>query len=152
MKNHWKRMFEHAHWANLQVLNALQSMEEKPEQAVKWLAHILSAEKVWLDRLNEKESPYVLIWPDLGMEECQYLIQENYEGYQSFLERVPDTGWFRSISYRNSKGEHFQTSIIDILTHVSLHGSYHRGQISSYLRKEGYDPVNTDYITFVRQR
>jgi uncharacterized damage-inducible protein DinB len=45
----------------------------------------------------------------------------------------------------------FQTPIKDLLMHVALHGSYHRGQIAQALRLAGGEPVNTDFITFVRE-
>ncbi|MMZ69323.1 DinB family protein [compost metagenome] len=54
------------------------------------------------------------------------------------------------IHYRTSNGESFATSIEDILTHVALHGSYHRGQIAASLRMAEIAPPATDYIFFVR--
>ena len=33
------------------------------------------------------------------------------------------------VTYKNSKGTEFRNSKRDILTHVALHGQYHRGQI-----------------------
>jgi uncharacterized damage-inducible protein DinB len=40
--------------------------------------------------------------------------------------------------------------VIDILTHVVVHGAYHRGQIAKLLGRAGVAAVNTDYITFAR--
>jgi uncharacterized damage-inducible protein DinB len=37
-----------------------------------------------------------------------------------------------------------------MLTHVAMHGSYHRGQIAAALRAGGDIPSPTDYIAFVR--
>jgi len=34
---------------------------------------------------------------------------------------------------------------------VALHGSYHRGQVAAAVRAAGGEPVNTDYITYVRE-
>ncbi|NIP57628.1 MAG: damage-inducible protein DinB, partial [Gemmatimonadetes bacterium] len=48
--------------------------------------------------------------------------------------------------------EEFRTPIGEILLHVLLHGSYHRGQIALRMRDVGEEPVNTDLITFVRER
>jgi uncharacterized damage-inducible protein DinB len=150
LKSHIIRIFEHVTWADIQILNALQLIEDKPEKSIHLFTHVLSAEKVWLTRLNEKDSSQIQIWPNPGLEECERLVKENSEGYQIFLDQLTDHDLSRHISYRNTSGVEFKTTIFDILTHVSLHGSYHRGQISSYLRSEGYDPINTDYINFVR--
>jgi len=54
------------------------------------------------------------------------------------------------ISYKNSSGRAFQNSVRDVLMHVALHGQYHRGQINLQLRANGMEPVNVDFITFVR--
>jgi len=56
-----------------------------------------------------------------------------------------------SIEYRNSKGERWQSSVADVLTHVLLHGSYHRGQIASAVRAAGGIPAYTDFIHASRQ-
>jgi uncharacterized damage-inducible protein DinB len=150
LKDHIIRIYKHVTWADTQILNALQFIDDKPEKPMHLFAHVLFAEKVWLTRLNEMDSSQIQIWPNPGLEDCERLVKENTEGYQAFIEQLTDHDWSRNISYRNTSGVEFKTTIFDILTHVSLHGSYHRGQISSYLRIEGYDPVNTDYITFVR--
>ncbi len=50
----------------------------------------------------------------------------------------------------NRHGLSYATSIRDILFHLASHGAYHRGQVSVTLRHSNLEPVNTDYITFVR--
>jgi uncharacterized damage-inducible protein DinB len=68
----------------------------------------------------------------------------------TFLTNLSNTDLDKFISYSNSKGQEFKNSVRDILTHVALHGQYHRGQINSRLRADGFEPVNLDFITFVR--
>jgi uncharacterized damage-inducible protein DinB len=36
------------------------------------------------------------------------------------------------------------------MAHLVNHGTYHRGQVAVLLREKGYDPVNTDFITYDR--
>jgi uncharacterized damage-inducible protein DinB len=143
-------MLDHIHWANLEMLDALKLTNTHIETALGLFIHILAAENVWLNRLNETHSIHVDIWPELSLEDCERLINENRIGYNRLLNELSESDYFRLISYTNSKGVGFTTSISDILTHVSLHGSYHRGQINALLRSEGYEPRNTDFITFTR--
>lgn len=49
------------------------------------------------------------------------------------------------VEYHTSNGATFRNSVADILTHVALHGSYHRGQIALVTREAGPTPVPTDY-------
>ncbi|MFM8742635.1 MAG: DinB family protein [Cytophagales bacterium] len=36
------------------------------------------------------------------------------------------------------------------MIHLVNHGSYHRGQVAMLLRERGYEPFNTDLITYDR--
>jgi uncharacterized damage-inducible protein DinB len=38
-----------------------------------------------------------------------------------------------------------------VLTHVVLHGAYHRGQIAADLRAAGLEPPYTDFIEAARR-
>ncbi|GGD50756.1 hypothetical protein GCM10010911_05370 [Paenibacillus nasutitermitis] len=55
------------------------------------------------------------------------------------------------VAYKNQTGASYATSVRDILTHLALHGQYHRGQINTILRSAGGEPVNVDYITYIRE-
>lgn len=142
-------MFEHLHWANQTILEALQNAEASGK-AVSLFAHTLHAERVWLTRLQGKDSAGMPIWSDRDLAFCAELLQQNAEGYAEFLADAAASDPQRIVAYSNSKGSPFETSVGDILTHVALHGQYHRGQINLCLRESGIEPVGVDYILFVR--
>ena len=75
-------------------------------------------------------------------------MNENYKKYKELVagENIQD-----SITYKNSKGIEYTNSVYDILTHVSFHSAYHRGQIAKEVRRLNKEPVLTDYIAFVRE-
>ncbi|MGY0041076.1 DinB family protein [Pedobacter sp. NJ-S-72] len=62
----------------------------------------------------------------------------------------PETTDSRVIKYVISNGDHYETSVYDILLHVFNHGTYHRAQIAKEMKLHNITPVNTDYIQFVR--
>jgi uncharacterized damage-inducible protein DinB len=66
------------------------------------------------------------------------------------VESLDATALDEGITYRTSAGDQFTTSLRDILIHVALHGTYHRGQIAAAVRAGGDTPASTDYIHFVR--
>ncbi|MGG2199763.1 DinB family protein [Paenibacillus validus] len=150
IKTHLERMFDHVHWANLRILAALQASDGKPDKAVRLFAHILGAENVWLTRMNGEDGGSFPIWPEADLAECGRMAEANRAGYARLFERLNESDLSEETTYRNTKGDVFQTVLADILTHVSMHGSYHRGQVNALLRAEGFEPANTDYITFVR--
>lgn len=53
---------------------------------------------------------------------------------------------------RNSLGEDWTSTVGDILTHVAMHGAYHRAQIAAAIRESGRTPAYTDFIHAVRRR
>jgi uncharacterized damage-inducible protein DinB len=145
------KTFEHAAWANRQIFEVFQQGKMPAEKPLGLFGHVLAAEQIWLARINGEDASALPIWPDYSLERCEELMQQNRRGYQLLFARLKAVDYNKKIAYPNSKGTLFHTAINDILTHVSLHGSYHRGQIASLIRQGGEAPVNTDYIAFVRQ-
>ncbi|MBD2871145.1 DinB family protein [Paenibacillus arenilitoris] len=144
------KQFAHIHWADNEAVRALKEAGITGGKPLSLLGHIAAAEKVWLGRINGSEGAPYPVWPEIGLAECERLLAENKQGYDDLLGRLTDERLTETIEYRTSMGTEFRTSVIDILTHVFLHGSYHRGQIAMLLRNEGADPLITDYILFVR--
>jgi uncharacterized damage-inducible protein DinB len=143
-------MYEHLNWANQRILGTLQSMKGENQEVIRLFSHILFAEKVWITRLQGLDSSRLPIWADVDIDVCADLVMQNNESLTTILTSLSNTDLDKIISYSNSKGIEFKNSVRDILTHVALHGQYHRGQINSRLRADGFEPVNMDFITFVR--
>ena len=122
--------------------------EARLTEAVRLYAHIVAAETIWLSRLTGDASLLVPVFPEWDVARVRAQSGETLGKYEQFLAECGD--FHRMISYRTSGGDRYATSAADILTHVFLHGSYHRGQINARLRAAGFTPVNVDYITFVR--
>lgn len=143
-------MYEHVNWANQRILETLQSIEDENKEAIRLFSHLLFSEKVWITRLRGLDSSGLPIWSEVDIEFCAKLVMQNKESLTTFFADLATTNLEQLISYTNSKGTEFKNSVRDILTHVALHGQYHRGQINSRLRADGIEPVPIDFITFVR--
>lgn len=151
MNSYYLRLLQHADWANRRVLTLLQNLSAPPEKARRVFAHLLAAEQVWLTRLRGVDSSPLEIWPDHSLEKCAAQVEANAAGYRRYLEALTENTLNSTITYRNSKGVEFSNSVADTLTHVCLHGSHHRGQIMQTIRGAGFEPVNVDFIIFVRE-
>ncbi len=141
------RLVSHMHWADEQVRAGL--VRQPDPEAWRLYAHVLSAELLWLARLSG-DPPPLPVWPELDQSDALALSLHLREDFRSFLWRqeVQDLG--RLVWYRNSAGANYQSTVEDILLHVCLHGSYHRGQIARRVREADSTPSPTDYIGFVR--
>lgn len=146
-----QRLFSYDDWANREVLNALQKLEVPPPRSVKFLAHILSAERLWMERLRLQKQTYA-VWPDFNLAQCKLEVEELPGLWKDYLGSLKEDGIIRSLTYKNTKGESFTSQKHDILTHVILHSAYHRGQIATDMRQAGFTPAYTDFIHAVRQQ
>ncbi len=144
------RLFKYTEWANTRILDSL-SRTETNTKALKLLAHLLTAEKIWLERLRGQETVGTNKSPELTPDECRQLATDNQREFYTVIERFEVDGLDSLLTYRNLSGKQFTTSVRDILTHVAFHGTYHRAQIALIVRAEGGIPVDTDFITFTRE-
>jgi uncharacterized damage-inducible protein DinB len=151
MKPHLERLFRFVAWADRRTLDSLRAVPlAAVAEALPLMAHVLAAEHVWLARLEGRE-PKHPVWPDLSLEACAQLLQENEAGYRAFVERLSDNHLAQLTLYRNAAGQEFQTPVLDILLQVITHGGYHRGQIAKILGRSGVTPASTDFIVFQRE-
>jgi uncharacterized damage-inducible protein DinB len=147
-----RRMQAHMAWADRQILEMLRAGHGSRERAVlRLFAHVLAAERIWLLRLRREDASAQPIWPELSVAEIARLAETNAHDYDAFVQVLDEPTLLARCSYRNSRGTAFHTSVGDVLTHVFMHGGYHRGQIAAAVRAAGGQPVNTDFISWVRE-
>jgi len=148
MLDYFKKLFAFDNWATLRSLEFLRTYPD--QKALTAMSHVLLAQKIWLLRLNGQDSSIVPTYEDHSLESCTVIADEIRNGYVEFLNGIQESDLDRLITYKNTKGIEFQTPIRDILMHVEFHSIYHRGQVASFVRGDGGEPLNTDYITFTR--
>ncbi len=138
------RMFAYDHWANRECMRVLRTAGAQ-SGATKRIAHILSAGKLWLERMR-REPQSVPVWPNSTIEECETMADEMSELWRKYLTELPPGGFEENVEYRNSKGEPWSSRVEDVLIHVLMHSAYHRGQIALEMRTAGMEPAYTDFI------
>ena len=150
MLEHLSRLFSYDDWANREVLDSLQALSAPPKRSVELLAHILSAERLWLERLLVQQQT-LPVWPLSTLVQCKLEVGQLPGLWKNYLTALGEAGLARSLTYKNTKGESFSSQKQDILLHVVMHSAYHRGQIAADVRAGGFTPAYTDFIHAVRQ-
>ncbi|MFC0210893.1 DinB family protein [Paenibacillus chartarius] len=147
-----RNMFAHLDWANRRILEALQAAPaNEVGHSVKLFRHVLQAERIWLIRLRGESSEGLSVWSDdTDLANCAALIEANGSGFAAWLDAIPEARLNDPIAYRNQAGAPFESTARDILTHIALHGQYHRGQVNAALRAGGLEPSPVDYILYAR--
>ena len=158
LADYLRREFAYDEWANREVLNAIRAAGganltanlSANQRSLQLMSHIVAAERVWLERLKQQPQS-VPVWPEPDLAQCEAQAAELGGLWLEFLDLITAGDVSQSISYKNSKGEEWTSTVVDVLTHVVLHSAYHRGQIATHMRASGQTPAHTDYIHGVRQ-
>ena len=145
----FRRLFQYDYWANQAVSGALKSADMTSGHALALLAHIVGTQYEWFARIKEEVSP-LAIWPELSIAHCEQHADALQGIWQEFINMLDPSSLMATVAYKNSKGRPFTNSVAEILLHVLMHSTYHRGQIATEMRALGHTPAYTDFIVAAR--
>jgi uncharacterized damage-inducible protein DinB len=115
------------------------------------LVHAMWAELVWLERWKGLPSPPPFDESQFGdvvaLRDRWTVIEEHR---QSWLDALGPDAPAATIRYRATSGA-FENPLADLVQHQVNHSSYHRGQVSNFLRTLGARTVATDMIVWDRE-
>lgn len=146
---HLRHLFAYNDWVNRRMIVSLKNADSERSRQI--LAHLLITEKEYYDRLYGKDSTGFDFWPDLSLDECGTLARETAEAYEKLLRRFDEDGLDIRAKYRSSEGVPYENTFRELLTHVLIHSSIHRGNIMLKLREDGFEPPKIDYIIYLRE-
>jgi len=144
-----RRLMAHMRWADSLTGDALQRNAPDDAESVRLFAHVASVEHLWYARIHERPAEHA-IWPSFGLADARSVAATHADLFERLLAGANDSDLARTVPYRNSAGRSFKSSVGDIVTHVAMHGSHHRGQLVRRLRTLGHEPPYIDYIQFTR--
>ncbi len=117
------------------------------------IVHVFISVNMWLERIEGNSPNYVPTAKDYPTwEEIETSWKAADKRLIEFTKKYKNLEDFDEIiDYLSLKEDKFQSSISNILIHLSHHQMYHRGQIAMVLRQNGLQPVpSTDGIAFFR--
>jgi len=150
LADYLRREFSYNAWANKEALTAIEAAGGQDARSLNLVAHIFAAERVWLERLTQ-QTQSVPVWPNFDLNRCHQEAADLASRWHEYLDLATAGDVSQAISYKNTKGESWTSTIVDVLTHVIVHSAYHRGQIASHMRETGHTPAYTDFIHGIRQ-
>ena len=146
---HLRELFRYNDWANRRIVVALK--ENECERARQILAHLVTTEHEYFERLYGKDSTGFDFFPDLNIAECGDVAKATAERYEKLLRGFDEEGLDIVARYRTSEGKRCENTYRELLSHVVIHSSIHRGNIMLKLRESGYAPPVIDYIIYLRE-
>lgn len=148
MKKYFLKLFQYNAWANERVLHALNKQNITDEKIFSLMGHVAAAEILWLHRVKGLPKPDVKLWSNYSLADLQEMLKAIDQLWIEYLEA--NEQFDRELSYSNYSGDPFINNVEMIIIHTANHASYHRAQVAMLLRQNGFDPVNTDFITYDR--
>lgn len=143
-------------WAMDQVLRQCRSLDIDaltaplplgPGSMLATIKHMAGAERIWLDRWQNKSKSG---WPDTpdSVDALRALFAELACERANWLESDPES-LAAAIQYRDMKGGQHENILGDLVMHVFNHAVHHRSQIVHFLKRQGkIFQGGIDYIFF----
>ena len=150
LKDHFLHLLKYNDWATREAAKSLRGFEKKEERLIELLSHIVSAQKVWLNRTLQRDV-HSDPWQNHTVDESVSLSTAQTSEWINFIEGLHEIDFEKRVEYLNTKGERFSNTIKDIIIQVINHTTYHRAQIALLVRQSGGEPAKTDYIFYQRQ-
>jgi uncharacterized damage-inducible protein DinB len=148
MKRYFIKLYQYNSWANARVLNNLHQQHIDDEKILTLMGHIVAAQFLWLHRIKGLAPPDVKLWGAYTLPQLITLAEDAGNQWLKFVEQ--EDNFDRELSYTNYVGDAYTNNVEMIMIHLVNHSSYHRAQIALLLRQKGFEPVNTDFITYDR--
>ena len=113
------------------------------------LAHILGAQWIWLERWQGR-SPKALLdaatFPNVQSLESRWETLAHDE--MQFIQALTTQWLVQELAYVNLRGQRYSYPLWQQMVHVVNHSSYHRGQITTLLRRLGAEAVSADFLLY----
>ena len=148
MKSYFLKLYQYNEWSNKRVLNCIERQSINDEKILTLMGHIVAAQFLWLHRIKGLPAPDVKLWGNYTLEKVKAMADEAGKKWLEFVES--QESFDRELSYTNYVGEPYTNNVETIMIHLVNHSSYHRAQIAMLLRQKGFEPINTDFITYDR--
>ena len=154
-------LFDYDKWGDLKILDAIAPLTEdqyKKDLGSSFggihgtLVHILSANRVWLNRWTEKAPELLKAEKFSKIEVVKKQMDMYHFDAGNFLKSLSEEKINNPLQYIDFKGNTYSHPLYQQMQHKVNHSSYHRGQIITMLRQLGVTVVSTDLINYIRQK
>jgi uncharacterized damage-inducible protein DinB len=148
MKEYFLKLYQYNAWANSRVLGAIEQQKVDDEKVLTLMSHVLAAQYLWLARIKDESAPPYKLWATYPLTQLQSMAEEIGKKWIEFVGSGDD--FSRELSYKNYVGKAFVNKVEHIMIHLVNHSTYHRAQVALVMRQKGFEPINTDFITYDR--
>jgi uncharacterized damage-inducible protein DinB len=154
-----RAFYEYNEYANNRVLEAASALSKEEfsrKQGASFdsvegnLAHIRSAQVVWLGRWRTGRSPDSLaeLQSTRGLDTIRAGFEASHAELREFLSILTEDRLHGVLIYTDSGGNAHERVLWQLMLHVANHSSYHRAETAMALTAMGHNPGDLDYSYF----
>ena len=154
--NTMQSLFAHKSWANNELFNVLATVSLEAHAAavhtaIRTLNHIHVVDQIFQAHLrgepHEFSATNTEATPELG--KLQFGVAETDAWFESYASTVSEGQLARRIAFRFTDGDAGSMTRQEMLLHVVMHGSYHRGNVGQLLKSIAVAPPRDLYTKFL---
>jgi uncharacterized damage-inducible protein DinB len=157
LADRFRRWYDHEKDCNTKIAAMLASVPEArradPDfaRALAKATHLIAAREIWLSRLGHYDAaPKSWDVPAATLDELPARFKAIEQAWTAYLSRLDDTELARTFEFGRPTGERWRWDVEGILTQVSGHAWYHRGQIATLVVALGGKAIDSDYIFWAK--
>jgi uncharacterized damage-inducible protein DinB len=151
-----ERVFSYKAKANEEILTAMQQFDDASpakQIAIRVLNHTHAVDRIFAANLRRAEhgctSPNPGQAPSL--EELSAAIKTSDQWYIDYVSGVGETQLAERIDFTFTDGLRGRMSREEMLMHVTVHGEYHRGQISLIMMQNSITPPGDGFTSYLHK-
>ena len=149
-------LFAFNRWANERTLASVRPLPESDyvrELGGGWpsvratLVHLAGATAAWVERFSGRDATRLVAVEEApAYADAEALLRSAQEGLEGLLPCLTPVRLAEPFRWKNLQGVERSTPLWAAVRHTVNHGTYHRGQISSMVRRLGGKPAATDMV------
>lgn len=151
MTNYFIDLLEFNKWATEQTTKSILNLNKELPEANRLISHIVAAQKLWMERISG-ETTVKTPWEEYKTEDIVNLSNDINDKWILLIKNRGNGFLEMVVKYKTTSGEPFENKVMDIITHLINHSTYHRAQIARIVRQEGGIPPSIDFIRFKRTK
>lgn len=151
-----EKQFLYKAWANAELIDALALVDsdEHPESwrmAVRLLNHTLVVDRIFAAHLTNEVHPFTgTNTPKTpSLEQLKHNIKESDQWYVEYASSIDIDSLKELISFNFTDGDKGSMTREEVLTHIVVHGAYHRGNVGVLLSTCGITRPSDTYTRFL---
>jgi uncharacterized damage-inducible protein DinB len=139
--------FKYNDYANKKILEKINQLPDQTE-AVKFFSHLINCQFKWMARVKQDPRSHEMDWwnPLYDIYELENKWEESLNPWLDYLQSTTDDELAKEVTFIGFDGGPYAATPGDIALQLNYHSIYHRAQIQTLIRKQGFTPDFLDYI------